>query len=92
MINEYELIGDDVWKLSERYIDIKFLNKFSGYLMFKIWKIDDCIRFFLKRLVVGYFKIWDFVLLKLYVEFKKCLLLLKCLFVIKEMLKFNDEV
>lgn len=47
---------------------------------------------FFKRLVVGYFKIWDFVLLILYVEFKKCLLLLKCLFVIKEMLKFNDEV
>lgn len=36
LINEYELIGDDVWKLSERYTDIKFLNKLSGYLMSKI--------------------------------------------------------
>lgn len=92
LINEYELIGDDVWKLSERYTDVKFLNKLSGYLMSKIWKTDDCTRFFLKRLAAGYLKTWDSVLLKSHVQSKKCLSLLKCSSVTKEMLKFNDEV
>lgn len=48
--------------------------------------------FFLKRLAAGYLKTWDSVLLKSHVQSKKCLSLLKCSSVTKEMLKFNDEV